>query len=116
MVDGGDLGRTAVKRNGEAIEKIGATCVGEVGALLWDPAVRSAGLAPGLRIHDLRHTCASLLIAHGAHPKAAQVHLGHSSISVTMDRYGHLFPSDMQPWRWLSMACTSSSRGLCSRR
>lgn len=30
------------------------------------------------------------------HPKAIQVHLGHSSISVTMDRYGHLFPSDME--------------------
>jgi len=43
-----------------------------------------------------RHTCASLLSAQGAHPKAAQVHLWHSSISVTMDRYGHLFPSDMQ--------------------
>jgi integrase len=63
---------------------------------IWNPAVESAGLAPGLRIHDLRHTCASLLIAQGAHPKAAQVHLGHSSISVTMDRYGHLFPSDTQ--------------------
>ena len=63
---------------------------------IWDPAVERAGLAPGLRIHDLRHTCASLLITQGAHPKAAQVHLGHSSISVTMDRYGHLFPSDMQ--------------------
>jgi integrase len=63
---------------------------------IWNPAVESAGVAPGLRIHDLRHTCASLLIAQGAHPKAAQVHLGHSSISVTMDRYGHLFPSDMQ--------------------
>ena len=63
---------------------------------IWTQAVESAGLAPGLRIHDLRHTCASLLITQGAHPKAAQVHLGHSSISVTMDRYGHLFPSDMQ--------------------
>jgi hypothetical protein len=42
------------------------------------------------------HTCAALLIAQGAHPKAIQVHLGHSSLSVTMDRYGHLFPSDME--------------------
>lgn len=46
-----------------------------------------------LRPHDLRHTCAALLVADGAHPKAVQVHLGHSSIQVTMDRYGHLFPS-----------------------
>jgi len=62
---------------------------------VWYKAVAAAGLPDGLRIHDLRHTCASLLIAQGAHPKAIQVHLGHSSISVTMDRYGHLFPSDM---------------------
>jgi integrase len=63
---------------------------------VWQPAVADAGLPDGLRIHDLRHTCASLLIAQGAHPKAVQVHLGHSSIAVTMDRYGHLFPSDME--------------------
>jgi integrase len=47
----------------------------------------------GLRFHDLRHTCASLLIAAGAHPKAIQERLGHSSIQITMDRYGHLLPS-----------------------
>jgi integrase len=45
-----------------------------------------------LRFHDLRHTCASLLIAAGAHPKAIQERLGHSSIQITMDRYGHLLP------------------------
>lgn len=63
---------------------------------VWYRAVADAGLPEELRIHDLRHTCAALLIAEGAHPKAVQVHLGHSSISVTMDRYGHLFPSDME--------------------
>lgn len=63
---------------------------------VWYRAVADAGLPDGLRIHDLRHTCASLLISQGAHPKAVQAHLGHSSISVTMDRYGHLFPSDME--------------------
>lgn len=47
----------------------------------------------GLRFHDLRHTCASLLIAAGAHPKLIQARLGHSSITTTLDRYGHLFPS-----------------------
>ena len=45
------------------------------------------------RFHDLRHTCASLMIAAGAHPKMIQQHLGHSSISVTLDTYGHLLPS-----------------------
>ncbi|HXB64600.1 MAG TPA: site-specific integrase [Solirubrobacteraceae bacterium] len=46
-----------------------------------------------LRFHDLRHTCASLLIAAGAHPKLIQARLGHSSITTTLDRYSHLFPS-----------------------
>jgi integrase len=62
---------------------------------VWYSAVEQAGLPRGLRVHDLRHTCASLLIAAGANPKAFQVHLGHSSISVTMDRHTHFFPSDI---------------------
>jgi integrase len=59
---------------------------------LFCPALARAGLPEQIRFHDLRHTCAALLIEQGAHPKAIQVHLGHSSIQVTMDRYGHLFP------------------------
>lgn len=47
----------------------------------------------GLRFHDLRHTCASLLISAGAHPKAIQEHLGHRNIQTTLDVYGHLLPS-----------------------
>lgn len=57
------------------------------------PAAERSGLSPSLRLHDLRHTCVSLLIQLGAHPKAIQERLGHSSITVTMDVYGHLFPS-----------------------
>lgn len=48
---------------------------------------------PMYRFHDLRHTCAALLIAQGAHPKEIQEQLGHSTIRITLDRYGHLFPS-----------------------
>ncbi len=59
---------------------------------VWQPAIRQAGL-DGLRFHDLRHTAASLAIAVGAHPKAIMERLGHSSITVTLDRYGHLFPA-----------------------
>jgi integrase len=55
----------------------------------------AAGLPDDLRIHDLRHTNAALLIAQGAHPKAIQTHLGHSSIQVTLDLYGHLYPDEM---------------------
>jgi hypothetical protein len=60
----------------------------------FKPAVRLS-LPPakaGLRFHDLRHTCASLLIAAGAHPKVIQERLGHSTITMTLDRYGHLLP------------------------
>jgi integrase len=64
------------------------------------PAIAKAGLPAGLRLHDLRHTCAALLISLGAHPKAIQERLGHSSITVTIDVYGHLFPS-------IDMALTS---------
>lgn len=46
-----------------------------------------------IRFHDLRHTCAALSIAAGAHPKLISARLGHSSITVTLDRYGHLFPA-----------------------
>ncbi len=59
---------------------------------VWKPAVCEAGLPDGLRMHDLRHTCAALLIAEGAHPEHIKRHLGHSSITVTMDTYGHLYP------------------------
>jgi hypothetical protein len=45
------------------------------------------------RWHDLRHTSVALAIANGAHPKAIQERIGHSSITITFDRYGHLFPS-----------------------
>jgi len=48
---------------------------------------------PELHWHDLRHTAVALAIAQGAHPKAIQERMGHSSITVTLDRYGHLFPS-----------------------
>jgi len=46
-----------------------------------------------LRFHDLRHTAAALMIANGEHPKAVQERLGHSSIAITMDRYGKRYPS-----------------------
>lgn len=57
------------------------------------PAAKAAGMPPGLRFHDLRHSCAALLIAQGAHPKEIQERLGHSTIRMTFDRYGHLFPT-----------------------
>jgi integrase len=57
----------------------------------WQAARSAAGLG-ALRFHDLRHTAVALAIAHGAHPKAIQRRMGHSTINMTLDRYGHLFP------------------------
>jgi integrase len=56
----------------------------------WLPAVRRSVGEP-MRFHDLRHTHAAMLIAQGEHPKVIQNRLGHSSINVTLDTYGHLF-------------------------
>ena len=60
-------------------------------ARVWRPAVAAAGLE-GLRIHDLRHTAVALWIAAGANPKEVSARAGHSSVSFTLDRYGHLYP------------------------
>jgi len=49
----------------------------------------------GVRLHDLRHTCASLAISAGANVKVVQKLLGHMTATLTLDRYGHLFPDDL---------------------
>ena len=46
------------------------------------------------RLHDLRHTYVTMLISEGAHPRVVMERLGHSSISVTMDTFGHLVPME----------------------
>jgi integrase len=60
----------------------------------FDPAAASVGL-PGLVPHELRHTAASLAIAAGASIKGVQAMLGHGSATLTLDRYGHLFPDEL---------------------
>jgi integrase len=60
-------------------------------ARVWRPATRRAEL-DGLRIHDLRHTAVALWIAVGANPKEVAARAGHTSVSFTLDRYGHLYP------------------------
>jgi integrase len=62
----------------------------------FKPAVKAAGLPERLRFHDLRHTCAALLVADGRHMEEVKDYLGHSTIRVTSDRYGHLFPRARQ--------------------
>ncbi|HEX6817068.1 MAG TPA: site-specific integrase [Ktedonobacterales bacterium] len=50
---------------------------------------------PRVRFHDLRHTCATLLLRRGVHPKVVSELLGHATVTMTLDRYSHVLP-DMQ--------------------
>jgi len=57
------------------------------------PVLKRAGLPQNCTPHQLRHTCATLLLSRGVHPKFVQELLGHSSIAQTLDRYSHWIPS-----------------------
>ncbi len=57
----------------------------------WIKLVRRIGLE-GIRLHDARHTHASLLLKQGVHPKIVQERLGHASIQMTLDTYSHVAP------------------------
>jgi integrase len=57
--------------------------------------VLSKAGVPRCRFHDLRHTCATLLLQQGVHAKVVSELLGHSSIGMTLDIYSHVIP-DMQ--------------------
>jgi integrase len=59
---------------------------------MWTSSLKKTG-APKITFHDLRHTHASLLIKQGVHIKVISERLGHSSVSITMDTYGHLMPN-----------------------
>jgi integrase len=57
------------------------------------PAARRAGIEPPVSAHDLRHTAGAIAAKTGMHPMAVKEMMGHSSIKVTYDVYGHLFPT-----------------------
>ena len=57
--------------------------------------LRRAGLPPDTRFHDLRHTCATLLLSRNVNPKVVSEMLGHATIAITLDTYSHVLP-DMQ--------------------
>lgn len=56
-------------------------------------AILESANLPTIRVHDLRHTCASLLLVQGVHPRVVMETLGHSQISITMDTYSHVMPA-----------------------
>lgn len=91
------------QRLGELWEGHGFIFTGQLGGPLHvnvlDHAFRrltaTAGV-PRIRFHDLRHTCATLLLAAGIHPKVVQERLGHSDVSMTLNRYSHVMPGMQQ--------------------
>lgn len=60
----------------------------------WRAATAAAGV-PSLRVHDLRHTAASLWLGAGADPKVVQRVLGHATAAMTMDLYGHMVDANL---------------------
>jgi len=61
----------------------------------WTKLANRAGLK-GIRLHDARHTHASLMLKQGIHPKIVQERLGHASIQITLDTYSHVAPGLQQ--------------------
>ena len=57
----------------------------------FKPILEAAKL-PAVRLYDLRHCCATMLLASGEHPKVVQERLGHASITLTLDTYSHVVP------------------------
>src|SRR5215208_3171410 len=97
------------QRKEQAEEKLRATVYGDSGLVFatgkdtphdsqnivnrhFKPLLKRAEL-PDIRWHDLRHTCATLLLSRGTHPKYVQQLFGHASIRLTLDRYSHWIPS-----------------------
>ena len=59
----------------------------------FKPALMRAGIPDTVRLYDLRHTCATLLLVADENPKVVSERLGHSSIVLTLDTYSHVLPS-----------------------
>ena len=60
--------------------------------LKFKPLLKLTGL-PEIRFHDLRHTCATLLLGKNVNPKIVSEMLGHASIAITLDIYSHVLPT-----------------------
>jgi integrase len=50
-------------------------------------------MLPSIRLHDLRHTHATLALQAGIHPKVVSERLGHATVSITLDTYSHAIPA-----------------------
>ena len=58
----------------------------------FEPLLEKAGL-PAIRFHDLRHTCATLLLSRNVNPKIVSEMLGHATIAITLATYSHVLPN-----------------------
>ena len=58
----------------------------------FKPILKAAEL-PNIRLYDLRHSCATLLLVAGENPKVVSERLGHASIVLTLDTYSHVLPT-----------------------
>jgi integrase len=79
-------GHVFARANGKPFD---AVTIGERSKNAW----RRAGLEP-ITLHEARHTFASLMIAAGVNAKALATYMGHASVTITYDRYGHLMPGN----------------------
>jgi integrase len=59
----------------------------------WKPLLERAGLPTSTRMHDLRHTCATLLLSRGVPVKVVSEMLGRASVAITLDTYSHVLPN-----------------------
>ncbi len=62
----------------------------------FKPILKSAELPKSIRLYDLRHTCATLLLIVNENPKVVSERLGHASITQTLDTYSHVLPTMQQ--------------------
>jgi integrase len=62
----------------------------------FKPILKRAGLSESFRLYDLRHSCATLLLATNEHPKVVSERLGHASVTLTLDTYSHVLPTMQQ--------------------
>lgn len=63
-----------------------------VSTRILNPILRAAGLPRRFRWYDLRHSCATLLLASRENPKVVSERLGHKKVAFTLDRYAHVLP------------------------
>jgi integrase len=89
-----------IQHRGDLYRDEGLIFASEVGTLINPTNLRQRSFAsllkraglPKIRFHDLRHTCATLLLSCNVHPKFVQELLGHANIAITLDTYSHVIP------------------------